>query len=82
MKSVSERAICTPMFTAALFTITKTCKQPKCSSTDEWIKKVFMSIYVLCLVAQSYPTLCNPMNCSTPGFPDLYYLPEFVQTHV
>ena len=27
------------MFTAALFTIAKTGKQPKCSSTDEWIKK-------------------------------------------
>ena len=35
-----------------------------------------------CSVAQSYPTLYNPMNCSTSGFPDLHYLPEFVQTHV
>ena len=26
--------------------------------------------------------LCNPMNCSTPGFPVLHYLLEFVQTHV
>ena len=33
-------------------------------------------------VAQSYPTLCNPMYCSTPGFPILCYLPEFAQTHV
>ena len=32
--------ICTPMFTAALFTIAKTCKQPKCPLTDEWIKKM------------------------------------------
>ena len=31
------------MFTAALFTITKTWKQPKCPSTDEWIKKVWCS---------------------------------------
>ena len=29
------------MFIAALFTIAKTWKQPKCSSTDEWIKKVW-----------------------------------------
>ena len=29
------------MFTAALFTIAKTCKQPKCPSTDEWIKKMW-----------------------------------------
>ena len=28
------------MFTAALFTIAKTWKQPKCPSTDEWIKKM------------------------------------------
>ena len=28
------------MFIAALFTISKTCKQPKCPFTDEWIKKV------------------------------------------
>ena len=26
--------------------------------------------------------LCDPMNCSTPGFPLLIYLPEFAQTHV
>ena len=25
---------------------------------------------------------CNPMNCSTPGFPVLQHLPEFAQTHV
>ena len=33
-------------------------------------------------VAQSCPTLCNPMNCSTPGFPVHNQLPEFTQTHV
>ena len=33
-------------------------------------------------VAQSYPTLCNPMNCSTPGLPVYHQLPEFTQTHV
>ena len=27
-------------------------------------------------------TLCDPMDCSMPGFPVLYYLPEFAQTHV
>jgi hypothetical protein len=30
---------CTVMFTAALFTIAKLCKQPRCPTTDEWIKK-------------------------------------------
>ena len=33
-------------------------------------------------VARSCPTLCDPMDCSTPGFPDLHCLSEFVQTHV
>ena len=35
-----------------------------------------------CSVAQSCPTLCDSMNCSTPGFPVLHYLPEFAQNHV
>ena len=33
-------------------------------------------------VAQSCPTLCNPMICSTPGLPVHHQLPEFTQTHV
>jgi len=33
-------------------------------------------------VAQSCPTLCNPMNRSTPGLPVRHELPEFTQTHV
>ena len=33
-------------------------------------------------VAQSCPTLCDPMNRSTPGFPIHHQLPEFTQTHV
>ena len=35
-----------------------------------------------CSVDQSFPTLCNPTDCSMPGFPALHYLPEFTQTHV
>ena len=31
---------------------------------------------------QSYPTLCDPMNRSTPGLPVHHQLPEFIQTHV
>ena len=33
-------------------------------------------------VAQSCPTLCDPMNHSTPGLPVHHHLPEFTQTHV
>ena len=33
-------------------------------------------------VAQSCPTLCDPMNCSTPGLPVHHQLPEFTQIHI
>ena len=33
-------------------------------------------------VAQSCPTLCDPINRSTPGLPVHHHLPEFTQTHV
>ena len=33
-------------------------------------------------VTQSCPTLCDPMNRSTPGLPVHHQLPEFTQTHV
>ena len=33
-------------------------------------------------VAQSCLTLCDPVNCSTPGLPVHHQLPEFIQTHV
>ena len=33
-------------------------------------------------VTQSCPTLCDPMDCSTPGFPVYHQLPELTQTHV
>ena len=36
----------------------------------------FSSVNRLC------PTLCNPMDCSTPGLPVHHQLPEFTQTHV
>ena len=35
-----QKDTCTPMFTAALFTIAKTWKQSRCPSTEEWIKKM------------------------------------------
>ena len=31
---------------------------------------------------QLYPTLCDPMDCSTPGFPVHHQLPEHAQIHV
>ena len=46
-KTLIQKDICTPVFTAALFTIARTWKQPKCSSTDEWLKKMwYIYIYI------------------------------------
>ena len=43
-KNMNQKVTCTPMFTAALFTKAKTWKQPRCLSTDEWIKKVWYTM--------------------------------------
>uniref|UniRef100_A0A8C3X014 DUF1725 domain-containing protein n=1 Tax=Catagonus wagneri TaxID=51154 RepID=A0A8C3X014_9CETA len=40
-KTFLEKDTCTRMFTAAPFTIAKTWKQPKCPSTDDWIRKMW-----------------------------------------
>ena len=44
------------------------------------MKKLWM--ICCCSVAQSCLSLCNPTECSTPGFPVLHHLPELAQTHV
>ena len=69
-----------------------------CSTGGEWCRVDSLQILVFsrisldpclyqlpaCLIpgSQSCLTLCNPMNCSTLGFPVLHCLPEFAQTHV
>ena len=40
-ETIVQKDTCTPMFIAALFTIARTWNQPKCPSTDEWIKKMW-----------------------------------------
>ena len=40
-KTIIQKESCTTMFIAALFTIARTRKQPKCTLTDEWIKKMW-----------------------------------------
>ena len=44
--TLMHRGMCTPTFTAALSTIAKLCKEPKCPSTGEWIKKLWF-IYTM-----------------------------------
>ena len=45
-KTIIQKDTCTLMFTAALFTIARPWKQPKCPLTDEWIKKLWY-IYIM-----------------------------------
>ena len=52
---------------------TNVCQQV---SRGKAVKGLFSS------VAQSCPTICDPMNRSTPGLPVHHQLPEFTQTHV
>ena len=47
-----ERNTCMPLFIATLFTIARTWKQPRCPSTDEWIKKLW------CIYTMEYCCCC------------------------
>ena len=55
------------------------CKQLLAGSSS--LQEIFCLV-TLSSVVQSCPTLCDPMNCSTPGLPVHHQLPEFTQTHV
>ena len=46
------------------------------------LKQNYQKAVQFSLVTQSCPTLCDPMNCSTPGLPVHHQLPEFTQTHI
>ena len=47
-----------------------------------WHSAARSNHFCYCSVAQSYLTLCDPMDCSTPGFPVLHHFLELAQTHV
>ena len=67
-----------------LFSWPKSRKNPH-TSLEVWgwaANLILKTFSYFCSLAQSCPTLCNPMHCSTPGFPILCYLPAFAQTHV
>ena len=56
---------------------------------SHWKTELIPDIYVyilicgcFCLVVQSCLTLCDPMDCSMPGFPVHHHLPKLAQTHV
>ena len=67
-KTIIQRDTCTPMFIAALFTIARTWKQPRCPQTDEWIKNIwYTSTMESAKSLQSCPMLCDPIDGSPPG---------------
>ena len=45
-KTIIQKDTCTPMFIAALFTVARSWKQPKCPSRDKWVKKMSY-IYIM-----------------------------------
>ena len=59
---VKRRAICTPMFIAALSTTAKSWKEPRCPSTDDWIKKwwsIYTMEYCSAIRKNNYPTFAS-----------------------
>ena len=61
----TEKDTCTPMFTAALFTIARTWKQPRCPSTDEWIKKqwyIYAMEYYSAIKRNAFESVFNEVD--------------------
>ena len=53
--------------------------------TKSWTRLKWLNTYahvLCCSVIKLCPTLFDPVDCSPPGFPILWYLPEFAQTQV
>ena len=71
---------------AFLFKKLCTCQQNLQKQWKKTQKKKLRNLGQWChqfsSVAQSCPTPCNPMNCSTPGLPDNHQLPEITQSHI
>ena len=63
-----------------LDTFTDTIKLEQWRQTP-WALQSPAHFFCCCSVPKMCPTLCNPMDCSTPGLSVLHYLPDFAQTH-
>ena len=61
-KNMAQKDTCTLIFTAAQLTITKTWKQSKCPSTEEWVKKMW---YIYTMEYNSAIKKCNLPNSFT-----------------
>jgi len=67
-KTIIWKDTCTPMFIAALFTITKTWKQSKCSSTDEWIKVCYIHTIDYYSAIKKWNNAMYRLQCRSPWF--------------
>ena len=76
-KTIIQKESCTTMFIAALFTIAKTQKQPKCPSIDEWIKEM---CYICNGILLSHKKEWNNVICSNMDGPEIIILSEVSQT--
>ena len=75
---INLASICTKtMFLTAIFFLSILIR-------SSYLVRIYVHVfsYCWCSVAQSCPTLCDPMDCSMPGFYILHYLPKLAQTHV
>ena len=63
-KTIIQKDTRTPMCIAALFTIAKTWKQPKCPSGDEWIKKMCTIEYYSAIKKEQNNDICNNMDAT------------------
>ena len=59
-KMIIQEDTCTPVFIAALFTVVRTWKQPKCPSTEKWIKKM----WYICTMEYSVQFSCSVVSDS------------------
>ena len=63
MQTLIQKDNCALIFIAALFTIAKTCKQPECPSTDEWIKMcIYTMEYYSAIKKQWNNAICSNMD--------------------
>ena len=49
--------------------------------TKSWVRLLYLFFIFSSVLSLSHVWLCDPMDCSTPGFPVHHQLPEFTQTH-
>ena len=65
-KTVIQKDTCTSMFTATLFTIARSWKQPKCPSTDKWIKKMWYiySMEYYSAIKRTKLVICRDVDAS------------------